>query len=237
MPLVPLQLEKVLQAKEVDINRLNQLKAIIVGGAPVSQQLFKRIEATDIPIYQTFGMTETISHVALRRLNGSGKSKFYQLLPGWLMTTDKDNKLSLHNEGITNGWLQTNDVVEIIDDSLFHWLGRYDNVVNSGGIKIVPEIVENQIRSILEDIEINFILGGIEDPLLGQRLILVIEGQKDGEVESKLIAQLSGNLEKYHIPRRFFTFRNLPGLRMEKLKGAKFLSRFSAGGKAYQNHF
>ncbi|MEM6687205.1 MAG: AMP-binding protein, partial [Bacteroidota bacterium] len=132
--MVPLQVEH-------SFASLHHIKTLIVGGAPASAALVERLQDVSTKVFATYGMTETITHIAAKPLNHLSKNKkaSYQTLPNIQITTDNRNCLVIAAPSITKEKISTNDVVEIISQTEFNWLGRYDNVINSGGIKLHPE--------------------------------------------------------------------------------------------------
>ncbi len=117
------------------------LGAVIIGGAPLPPDLEAAVEASGVRAYATYGMTETCSHVALRPLG----SPYFRALPGFSFGTDARGCLTITSQTLSFGSLVTNDVVELSGADRFRWLGRIDNVINSGGVKIHPEEVERLI--------------------------------------------------------------------------------------------
>lgn len=201
---VPLQLQKILK-NENHIKVLNKMKAIIVGGAAVNEVLEKDIQQLTVPIYSTYGMTETVSHIAIRRLNGANRSDRFQVLDGVKIGIDHRNCLNILSDASNNEMVQTNDIVEIIDENQFKLIGRFDNIINSGGVKIQLEKVEKIFEEFIT--ENRFFAYGIDDEILGQKLILVVEGEHF-EKEKALIPTLK-SLLKYEIPKQIFTVKNL----------------------------
>jgi len=173
--MVPLQFENSLTDYQ---KKIENCKAIIIGGAPVSILLASRIAKLNTAIYSTYGMTETVSHIALKKISDSPENSF---------TTLGDVTISINNKGqlIINGEITnhqdliTNDRVELVSSNQFKWLGRSDNVVNSGGIKIQLEEIELKIKKYFDDnnIKIQFFLYGIPDDHLGNKLVLCIESK------------------------------------------------------------
>ncbi len=217
--LVPLQLKSMLEATEQTYTqRLNNLKAILVGGAPVDCTLETLIHTKlTAPVYSTYGMTETVSHIALRRLNGPDASEVYKLMPGVEVKIGEKNCLAVEGAVSNYQWLQTNDVVELLDASHFRWLGRADQVVNSGGVKIHTESLENKLQSVMQDVGIEglFFLAGIPDEQLGEKLCLFIEKASplDLDQEQALRTWMKDHLHPYEIPKKVFClpqFRRTP---------------------------
>lgn len=140
LPVVPSQVEGVLSSGFAD-----RIDAMIVGGAPLPPESERRIIGSGIRSYATYGMTETCSHVALRRL---GEEDF-TALPGFTFSLDSRGCLVIDSETMSFGRLTTNDIVSLSDPHRFRWLGRFDNIINSGGLKICPEEVEKRISSLM----------------------------------------------------------------------------------------
>ena len=197
--LVPIQLETILR-NEQHVKILNKAKAIIVGGAPVSNNLHHELQIIEAPIYATYGMTETVSHIALRRLNGSGKDLYFKALPEVVIGQDERGCLTIKSAVTGGKKIITNDSVKIINDHEFEWLGRIDNVVNTGGIKVQLEELESKIGKIMTELgrNENFIIGTRDDRSLGQKLILLLEGREYNEEE---LAALVKKRLNYHAPR------------------------------------
>jgi o-succinylbenzoate---CoA ligase len=190
----PFQLSHSLQTLK---NR--DVKKIIAGGGHVSSALEKEVQALDTAIYESYGMTETISHIALRKLNGTGSSGFFQVLPGIEIRKDSRECLVIKAPALFPGELITNDMVELHDPIQFRWLGRYDNVINSGGIKIFPETIERKLETIITS---KYIISALPDDALGEKVVLVMEGFDPGEEEKeRLRLSLTEVLDKYEVPR------------------------------------
>jgi O-succinylbenzoic acid--CoA ligase len=222
---VPLQLLEICKAQSFfQIQLLNQSKAVIVGGAPVSAELEYLVQQITSPIYATYGMTETVSHIALKRLNGRDKSPYYQLLANTEIGQDERGCLTIISPVNNFEKIVTNDKVKIIDNQRFEWLGRIDAVINSGGIKIQIEKVENEIDKIFLQLQVSrrFIILGFPEPRLGERVILVLEGEKlEQEVEKQLFDLIKNRLSKYEIPKEILYMPYFPETataKMDRLK-------------------
>jgi len=196
--LVPLQLQAMLEAGQEAL--LNTVGVIIVGGAPVSESLREGIQRLRVPIFSTYGMTETVSHVALRKLNGNDVSDGYRLLEGIEAVTDERGCLRLSGAVTNHQWIQTNDVVEFLEERTFIVVGRADNIINSGGVKIQLEKVERAVEKTGE-ITSRFFAWWEPDERLGQKLILIVEGERaiDNEV---LREKLRESLLTYELPKK-----------------------------------
>ena len=185
------------QAK-ASLNQLkekNNVKQLLIGGSAIPAILEQEIQLLETTCYSGFGMTETITHIAIRLINGNDKQAVYKCLPDISINTDERSCLCVKAPYLY-GTIVTNDIVEIIDNSKFLWLGRYDNIVNSGGIKIHPEQIEHNLK---KHIDRSFFIASIPDDSLGEKLVLIIEGSSFSEkqlIELKDIIALSAN--KYH---------------------------------------
>lgn len=176
----------------------SKIKNIIVGGGHVNAKT--EALAAEIPasMFETYGMTETASHIALRCFNGDNKSDYFTALNGVSISVDERGCLVIDAPHITDKKLITNDIVEIQNERTFRWLGRADSVINSGGIKLFPEQIEKKLETIIAS---NFFISSLPDDLLGAKLILVIES--DAPVEN-LQPVLHTALGKYEIPKEIF---------------------------------
>ena len=200
--MVPLQASACLSNS---LSALKKIKHLIIGGAPSSPDLMQKIVQEGIEAYQTYGMTETVSHIALAKI--TGEELLYRVLPGVKIGTDPENRLWLQAPMAGNERLQTNDMVEMLDDKSFKWLGRSDFTINSGGIKLQPERMEPQMTDAFERVfgHQNFFLYGQADEKLGQKLVLVIEDfRKEEEKERELLHALKGLFNRYHLPKTIY---------------------------------
>ncbi len=207
MAVVPLQLEAMMDCEEECTHQLNKMKAIIVGGAPVSFGLAEKIKALECPVYATYGMTETVSHIALKRLNSQEVSEHYKVLEGVKIGQDDRGCLTINSILTNHQTIITNDIVNIIDDQSFEWLGRSDDIINSGGVKIHPEQLENRIREILmkQDINCNLMIAGMPDETLGKKVVLVLETEYITENDPKFLLDiLKGRLPRHHTPKEIY---------------------------------
>jgi len=161
--MVPLQAEH-------SLGKLHMVKKLILGGAKVSQALSEKLSALSTEIYETYGMTETITHIAAKRIG----EEAFKVLPNVNISKDERNCLVIDPYNICDEPVVTNDVVNIVDESHFIWLGRHDNVINSGGVKLFPEQIEEKLSG---KIDRRFYVKGTADEVLGEKLVLVVEGE------------------------------------------------------------
>ena len=158
-----------LQAKN-SLNDLRRIKKLIIGGAKVTKTLEQELVKVPSQIYETYGMTETITHIAAKRVAASA----FTVLPNVKITTDDRHCLVIDAHKISGEKIVTNDLAELISDTQFVWKGRFDNVINSGGIKLIPEQIEEKLASSISNC---FFVYGQADELLGEKLVLFVEGE------------------------------------------------------------
>lgn len=208
---VPLQLETLLAGPVDYRRRLDRMRAILVGGAPVSAALEQQAQALNAPVYHTYGMTETATHVALRRLNGPTATPHFHPLPGVEIGVDDRGCLRVRGPMTLHQWLQTNDLVHLVPatgnglPATFRWLGRWDNVINSGGVKVQIETVEAVVERAWLALGLparRHFVAGLPDQRLGETVALVIEGQPLTAAEQEaLLDTLGQRLERFARPR------------------------------------
>ncbi len=162
--MVPLQAENTL-------TKLNQIKKLIVGGVKMSETLQKKLAKSKCKVFETYSMTETVTHIAAKRVG----EKAFSVFPNVTISQDDRQCLVVSAPNLNVDKIVTNDVVEMISHNQFIWLGRQDNIINSGGIKLIPEQIESKLA---EKISNRFFVAGIPDDKLGEKLILIIEGDK-----------------------------------------------------------
>ncbi len=177
-------------------------RQIILGGGPVSAELQAEIDgySGDTRFYHTYGMTETITHVAVRPLSDGGLAPF-EAVGGVSFEVDGESRLIITAPHLLDDSLLTNDIVDLVDEHSFRWRGRYDHVINSGGVKIHPEEVERNLSS---SITHRFFIASVADPLLGEKLIMIIEGNKDSTDLNKLRNGIRIRLTKYERPKLIY---------------------------------
>ena len=180
--MVPLQVQN-------SIDGLKNVKKLIVGGAKMDLTLEEKLLPLKTAVYETYGMTETITHIAAKKL---GETVF-TVLPHVKIAQDDRGCLVITVPTISEEPIVTNDLVELIRENQFIFLGRIDNVVNSGGVKLIPEQIEAKLIGKLTN---RFFVTGVPDTTLGEKLILVIEGEKQ-EFENDFFDVL----DKYEKPK------------------------------------
>jgi len=198
--LVPMQLQKILQNDEQK-KALNQFENILLGGAPASNSLIKQCANLKVNIWATYGMTETLSHIALRNLKTEDA---FKLLPNNEIALSQENTLKIKNFITKNQWLQTNDLAEILKEG-FLILGRVDFVINSGGLKVNALKVEEEIANYFTTKHIApfpYFVGSLPDESLGEKVVIFIEKQNQSEIDfNDLKSHLSQYLSLFEIPK------------------------------------
>lgn len=178
------------------------IRKIIVGGGMVTNKLEKLSDTSSSELYETYGMTETCSHIALRRFNGKEKSDYFTILNGVTIRQDERECLAIRAPHLLKEEIQTNDIVELKGTASFRWLGRADSTINSGGIKIHPEQLEKKLEGIIPS---SYFISSIPDELLENKVVLVIESEVyTPQQEERLKVQLEEMLSKYEIPKQIF---------------------------------
>lgn len=210
---VPMQADEILSNKQT-ARQFAQIKNVLIGGAPLSGELKQKLSRFRNNIYETYGMTETVSHVALKKLSAgnpktASRNEYFTTLPGIMVAADYRNCLVIHAPFLSKKPIITNDLVELKDNSHFKWLGRFDNVVNSAGVKLIPELLEKKIRHLLSR---RYFFTGLPHAKMGRQLTLVIEGKAfSGKKMNQLKSALSACLSKYEIPKKIIF---LPAFKM-----------------------
>ncbi len=164
----PMQLSNMLNQS---LEKVREIQYILVGGAPMNEGLITQLRDEKITVYHGYGMTETASHVAIKKV-GFETDEYYQAMPGIRFEYGENQGLKIFFPALHDNPIITSDQVELANEFQFNWLGRNDFVVNSGGIKIHVEEIENQLSWF---IQVPFFVSGIPDTYLGEKLILCIE--------------------------------------------------------------
>ncbi|GGH00582.1 O-succinylbenzoic acid--CoA ligase [Polaribacter pacificus] len=216
--MVPLQLQS-------SLLQINQIKVLIVGGGVVSGTLNKAIQSVSTTVYASYGMTETVSHIALKQLNKYAEANpvpSFTALPDIYLSVDERNCLLIDAPLLSDDQIRTNDVVDLFSETGFEWLGRFDHVINSGGIKLHPEKLEKKIEILIEQ---RFFVAGVPDDKLGERLILLIEGKENMTLKEQLTK--IPNLTKYEIPKEIYWLENFVETETKKIQRKKTLDLIS----------
>ena len=176
--------------------KLESIKTIIIGGGSVSDSFCKVIGDFSNSMYSTYGMTETVSHIALRKLTGKDKSDLYEVLPNYSISQNEEDCLVIDCPSLSKERIITNDMVELESKNRFKWIGRKDNVINSGGIKLSPEIIEKKIANYIpKDV---FYITSKKDKTLGEEVTLIILAEESNWL---LNTNWEADLSKFEVPK------------------------------------
>ena len=206
--LTPMQVEN-------SLDFVSKCQKLIIGGAPLSGKVKQELFAFENEVYETYAMTETITHIAFKQVANQKYPNVEQVFEAFdEVTISQDNRGCLVIDTPYDGLqVVTNDVVELIDTRKFNWIGRADNVINSGGIKLFPEQIENKLKPFIHS---DFYITSKADELLGQKLILVVEG------EERSLDFSSADLTKYQVPKEIVFIPTFPRTESGKIKRQQF---------------
>jgi len=188
------------------LGRLHLVKKLIVGGGSVSAQQKRLVQGLRTEVYETYGMTETITHIAARRVNAKKEREHpvpFICLPNISLSTDDRGCLVIDAPSISDEVVVTNDVVDLLSHKRFVWKGRIDNVINSGGIKLYPEQIEAKLEKIIAQ---RFFITSLPDDSLGEKVILMVESVFSEEALENLEREIREQrlLERYEIPKKIY---------------------------------
>ncbi len=196
--LVPMQVEAI-HSCERSRSVLNQMRAVIIGGAALLPTLVAELQQVKPPCFLTYGMTETVSHIALKLINGESPPSLYIAMSGVTFEQDSRGCLVINAPHFTQQRFCTNDIVVLHSATAFDWVGRYDHVVNSGGVKMSPEVLEQKLSGIIST---RYYITSMFHRKLGEKLVLVVEGKRWSERELRVFSQyVSQLLTPYERPK------------------------------------
>lgn len=225
--MVPLQVANSLAAG----TGLNRIGKLIIGGAEISPELEASLRDEPVEAWATYGMAETCSQVALRRVNGPHPQSDFTAMRGVRLELDERGCLAIDADWIGSR-VQTNDIVRMRGPGVFQWLGRHDNLVNSGGLKIAPEELEALVAARLGRA---CAMVGLPDALLGQRLVAVFEGEAPIPTLEELAAALGSELHRKALPKEVIRVAMIPrnaSFKMDRRALASELARRVGDGPA-----
>ena len=208
--MVPMQVYNSLQVPE-ERTRLMQIRHLIIGGGAVDDALAAELKTFPHAVWSTYGMTETLSHIALRRLSGPDASDWYTPFPSVTVTLSEEGTLMIDAPEVCAETLITNDIAELssvnsqlstVNSPSFRILGRKDNVICSGGLKIQAEQLERQLRPHLRA---PYLITKRPDEKFGEMVVLLTEGPAD---EARQVCERI--LPKYHQPRAYLHVSQIP---------------------------
>lgn len=193
--MIPLQASK-------SLYDLHRVKKLILGGASIDEELESKLQSVSTNVYSSYGMTETISHIAMRRVNHTDShEESYKALPDVTFSQDDRNCLVINAPRIADHNVVTNDIVELLSKTEFVWLGRYDNVINSGGFKVFPESVERKMKKYIKN---HYFLTSEPDDELGEKAVLYIEGEEKDYPNLSHDLYVDKEILKLEVPRAIY---------------------------------
>lgn len=205
--MVPMQVYTILEEDD-GIEKLNRIQNLIIGGAAVPAALKQKIKSLGNHTFSTYGMTETITHIAMEKLNGPEADGFLRLLPGIKIKPNPEKRLIISAPDISDEMIITNDLAEIREDGSFRILGRADNIIISGGLKIIPEIIEKKIEPLIDE---RFVISSLPDEKLGKKLVLVIEDQTWTHEKTDALQQsMTEILHPFENPKQIIFITKIP---------------------------
>lgn len=204
--MVPLQLTKSL---EQSIEKLELIKKLIIGGSSISYQLETALQQLKVHVFHTYGMTETLSHIALRAVNGPDVSQSFLPLSGVKIACDERDCLTVEVPFLFDQKIVTNDLATIAPDGSFQITGRIDDVIISAGIKIHPAVIERKLASVVHH---DFVISSVPDQTAGEIVLLVLAKKLSAVELIKLWQAMEEVLPASEMPRRIVHVDNIPVL-------------------------
>jgi O-succinylbenzoic acid--CoA ligase len=215
---VPYQLSAILKNARTQ-EKLNNIGKAIIGGAATSQELVDSLQGCSTQFYETYGMTETLTHVAIRKLNPPEAA--FKALPGVTLWLGTNLCLSLQLDHLGIDRVETNDVVQLQTRDTFTVTGRYDNMINTAGVKVLPEMLEPKIKDIMQQHfnDSAFFIGGVKDKQFGEKVMLFVEHAFISDsVKNLVFEQLKQVLRNFEVPKEIVTVPQFKRTDMGKLK-------------------
>ena len=201
--MIPMQVYNTLQVPE-EREKLLKIKHLIIGGGAIDVTLSDALKDFPNHIWSTYGMTETLSHIALRRLNGSEASEWYTPFENVRIRLSEEGTLIIHAPNVCAEELITNDIAEVNAEGKFRIIGRKDNTINSGGVKIQMEQVESALKAHLP---IEFQITAAPDAKFGEIVVLLYNKV---EKEDEIRQACNKHLPAYWVPKRYIGVDKLP---------------------------
>ncbi|TVZ51885.1 AMP-binding protein [Dokdonia sp. Hel_I_53] len=218
--MTPLQLDN-------SLSRLHLLKKLIVGGGAISAPLFHRVQGLKVKVYETYGMTETVTHIAARRVNPKKNREVplpFKVLPKVTVNADARGCLVIKAPFVSVDPVITNDLVEVLSYKKFNWLGRIDNVINSGGVKLYPEQIEYKLASV---ISVPYFISSIPDDKLGERIVLFVEQEESFTFDEDLLDK--SKFLPFELPKLVISLSSFQRTNTGKIQRGQTLKNYQEG--------
>lgn len=204
--MTPMQVAKTME-NSVEMARFCNIRTVIIGGGSIDNALEERLRKCPNAVWSTYGMTETLSHIAMRRVSGPDASLWYTPLSNVHISLSADSTLVIDAPLLHDGTLHTNDIAEMNDEGQFRIIGRRDNTINTGGIKVQIEEVESLIRQLCPSTP--FIITSRPDPLFGETIVALLPENTD-EMAKNVFSEAVSSLPKYWKPKSIVFTEELP---------------------------
>lgn len=215
--MIPMQASK-------SIYSLNRIKKLLLGGGAVDEDLELKLSQLHSQVYASYGMTETISHVAIRKVNHTqDKTKTYEAMPNVRFSVDERNCLVVDAPRISDHLIHTNDVVELFSPTSFKWVGRQDNMINSGGFKIFPESVELKMKSYIKE---PYFITQEEDETYGNIAVLYIQSSAGLYDDLLLRLHQDKQILRYEIPKKIYYVPHFEMTETHKIKRSETVKKY-----------
>lgn len=200
--LIPMQVFNSLAVREEN-ELLQQTRHLIIGGGAIDRQMEETLRRFPNSVWSTYGMTETLSHIALRKLSGPEASGWYTPFKDVTVSLSDENTLIIRAPRVNADTLTTNDIAELNPKGQFRIIGRKDNTINTGGVKVQIEQIEEALHARLS---LPFMITAVPDPKFGERIVMLTEG----EPQMKEIEKAVSTLPPYWRPKQVFKTEKLP---------------------------
>lgn len=204
---------------------LSKIRNMIVGGGEISEKMKCRLTDLGVNAYATYGMTETCSHIALALIDSENQP--YKALPGVSFSLDERGCLVADVPHLSIGRVITNDMAVLVDDKSFYWKGRWDNVINTGGMKVFPEEVEHKIAPLFS--QTRFYISSVRSEKWGEELVVALEYPsleqgiiKTGDIKPGFVERMKQVLPAHSVPRKYIAVRAFEETKSGKIKRKKF---------------
>ncbi|MDE6007665.1 MAG: AMP-binding protein [Muribaculaceae bacterium] len=214
LSVVPSQMIHILDNSD----KMPVIRNFLIGGSAITPSLRKRIAESGLRAFESYGMTETASHIALRKIES--EEGWFETLPG--IEVDLDNRGCIVIRFLSGEIFVTNDMAVLRSSTNFKIKGRYDNVIITGGKKLHPEDLEKRISHLFES---EFLISSEEDEKWGERIILIIEGSPSGRTEKEILSEVSKIVERWEVPKSVKWVDKLPRTPNGKILRSSFLAK------------
>lgn len=204
--LIPMQVYNSLQ-NPIECERLKNIRHLIIGGGAVDPAIVQTLRSFPHGVWSTYGMTETLSHIALRKLNGPDASEWYTPFDQVALSLSDENTLVIDAPLVCPGRLTTNDIVEFNRSRQFRVIGRKDNTINTGGVKVQIEQVEAALKPLLP---LPFLITSAPDIKFGERIVLLVQATSLSDESQEAVSKAIGQLPAYWRPKQTIPVNALP---------------------------